>query len=80
MHYSQGCAQGEALPPPGVSPPPGHPRGASPTTELVQGGGQSLICLKKKFGGPSAGADFPAFSGKISQGGAKKIAPAKTFK
>ena len=79
MHYSQGCAQGEALPPPGVSPPPGHPRGASPTTELVQGGAKSYL-PKKKFGGPPAGADFPAFSGKISQGGAKKIAHAKTFK
>ena len=73
------CTGGGAAPP-GVSPPPGHPRGASPTTELVQGGGAKSYLPKKKFGGPPAGADFPAFSGKISQGGAKKIARAKTFK
>ena len=41
------------FPPPGVLHPTGHPRGASPPAELVQGGGEVIdddnlikICLK----------------------------------
>ena len=37
-------SQGGRRPPPGVSPPPGHPRGgASPTAELAQGGAKYLM-------------------------------------
>ena len=79
MYYSQGCAQGEALLHLEFRPLLGIPGGRRPPLNLFRGGAKSYL-PKKKFGGPPAGADFPAFSGKISQGGAKKIARAKTFK
>ena len=65
------CTGGGAAPP-GVSPPPGHPRGASPTTELVQGGGQSLICLKKNLAAPLRAPIFQRSLGKFLRVGQKK--------